>query len=144
MQVRIRHQTYGLLIFFGLIFGGMWMLTGCISTVRETKRIGEPEFEIVEKDAVPEEFLRVIKEEQETPFCLTYTDHGELYLARGYGRKDKTGYSVEVSELYETENAVVFHTSLLGPEKGEKTKEIATYPYVVVKLKDVKKTVEFD
>ena len=55
MQVRIRRQTYGLLIFFGLIFGGMWMLTGCISTVRETKRIGEPEFEIVEKDAVPEE-----------------------------------------------------------------------------------------
>ena len=132
MQVRIRHQTYGILIFFGLIFGGMWMLTGCISTVRETKRIGEPEFEIVEKDAVPEEFARVIR------------DQGELYLARGYGRQDKTGYSVEVSELYETENAVVFHTRLMGPEKSEKTKEIATYPYVVVRMKDGKKSVEFD
>ena len=144
MQLRIRHQTYGILIFLGLIFGGMWMLTGCISTVRETKRIGEPEFEIVEKDAVPEEFARVIREEREKPFCLTYADQGELYLARGYGRQDKTGYSVEVSELYETENAVVFHTRLMGPEKSEKTKEIATYPYVVVRMKDGKKSVEFD
>lgn len=139
MQVRIRHLTYGFLILFG-----MWLLTGCISTVRETKRIGEPKFAVVEKDAVPEEFARVIREEQEEPFCLTYADQGELYLARGYGRQEKTGYSVEVSELYETENAVVFHTRLMGPKKGEKTKEIATYPYVVVKLKDGKKPVEFD
>ena len=58
--------------------------------------------------------------------------------------EDKTGYSVEVSELYETENAVVFHTRLMGPEKSEKTKEIATYPYVVVRMKDGKKSVEFD
>ena len=51
---------------------------------------------------------------------------------------------MEVSELYETENTVVFHTRLMGPEKSEKTKEIATYPYVVVRMKDGKKSVEFD
>ena len=30
-------------------------------------------------------------------------------------------------------------TSLLGPEKGEKTKDVVTYPYVVVKLKKTEK-----
>lgn len=67
-----------------------------------------------------------------------------MYLARGYGKQEKTGYRVEVSALYETENTIVFHTTLFGPEKGEKTKETATYPYVVVRMKDMKKMVEFD
>ena len=76
----------------------------------------------MEKDAVPEEFARVIREEREKPFCLTYAEQGELYLARGYGRQDKTGYSVEVSELYETENAVVFHTRLMGRKRAKRRK----------------------
>lgn len=119
-------------------------LTGCVTTIRETKRIGEPEFTVLKEEDVPKEFSDRIKEEQETPFCLAYEDRGELYLARGYGKQEKTGYRVEVSALYETENTIVFHTTLFGPEKGEKTKETATYPYVVVRMKDMKKMVEFD
>ena len=56
----------------------------------------------------------------------------------------KTGYSVEVTELYETENAIFIHTNLLGPGKEEETKEITTFPYVVVKLKLIDKNVVFD
>uniref|UniRef100_UPI000B10F40E hypothetical protein n=1 Tax=Mediterraneibacter glycyrrhizinilyticus TaxID=342942 RepID=UPI000B10F40E len=67
------------------------MLTGCISTVRETKRIGEPEFEIVEKDAVPEEFARVIREEREKPFCLTYADQANCILPEAMEDRTKPG-----------------------------------------------------
>ena len=66
------------------------------------------------------------------------------FLLEGYGAQLKTGYSVEVTGLYETSNAVYFHTNLLGPEKGEETKEITTFPYVVVMLEAIEKNVVFD
>ena len=53
--------------------------------------------------------------------------------------EDTTGYSVEVNDLYETEDAVFIHTTLLGPEAGEDIKEISTFPYVVVKLEYIDK-----
>ena len=61
-----------------------------------------------------------------------------------HNKRLKTGYSVEVEGLYETSNAIYFHTNLLGPEKGEETKEITTFPYVVVMLDAIDKTVVFD
>ena len=51
---------------------------------------------------------------------------------------------MEVRELYETEDAVRIRTNLLGPEKGEETKEITTFPYVVVQLEYIEKDVIFD
>ena len=51
---------------------------------------------------------------------------------------------MEVEGLYETSNAIYFHTNLLGPEKGEETKEVTTFPYVVVMLDAIDKTVVFD
>ena len=93
---------------------------------------------------VPAEFKTVIEEKKAEPFKLTYADQGILYIAEGYGTQPTTGYSVEVEELYETEDAVHIHTNLMGPEKGEETKEIATFPYVVVQLDDIKKDVLFD
>ena len=99
---------------------------------------------MLNKQEVPEEFGEVIEEKKPTPFCLTYMDQGFLYIAEGYGAQPKTGYSVAVTELYETNEAVYFHTNLLGPEKGEDTKEITTFPYVVVKLEAVEKPVVFE
>ena len=46
--------------------------------------------------------------------------------------------------LYETEDAVCIHTSLMGPEKGEETEETVTYPYVVVQLEYIGKDVIFN
>ena len=55
-------------------------------------------------------------------------------LAEGYGACPTTGYTIEVKELYETEHAVCLHTSLMGPATGEETKEITTFPYIVVEI----------
>lgn len=120
------------------------VLTGCISRPQKTQKLRDLEFTVLDKDDVPEELKEQIVENQHIPFRLTYTDQGKLYIAEGYGAQLKTGYSVEVTELYETENAVYFHTNLLGPEKGEETKDITTFPYVVVMLDAVDKTVVFD
>ena len=120
------------------------LLSGCVSRPQKTQKLRDLEFTVLDKDAVPEEFALVIEENKAMPFKLTYADQGYLYIAEGYGAQPTTGYSVEVNGLYETEDAVYIHTNLLGPEKGEKTKEISTFPYVVVQTEYIDKTVLFD
>ena len=120
------------------------MATGCVTRRQETEKIRDLEFTMIDKEMVPQEFKTVIEEKKAEPFKLTYADQGILYIAEGYGTQPTTGYSVEVKELYETAEAVYIQTSLLGPEKGEETKEIATYPYVVVQLESIEKDVLFD
>lgn len=122
----------------------LFMLTGCVSRPQKTEKLRDLEFTVMNKEDVPEEFQKIIVENQDMPFRLTYMDQGKLYIAEGYGAQLKTGYSVEVTGLYETENAIYFHSSLLGPEKGEETKEITTFPYVVVVLDAIEKRVVFD
>ena len=89
---------------------------------------------VIDREDEPEELSAMIEEEKEHPFRVIYADQGELYIAEGYGEQPTTGYSVAVKELYETKDAVRIRTNLLGPEKGEDIKEIATFPYVVVQL----------
>ena len=50
---------------------------------------------------------------------MTYSDEEKLYIVTGYGPQETGGYSIQVKELYLTENAIVFDTELSGPEKGE-------------------------
>lgn len=120
------------------------ILTGCVSRPQKTEKLRDLEFTVLNKEDVPEELKEQILQNQDMPFRLTYTDQGKLYIAEGYGAQLKTGYSVEVTGLYETANAVYIHTNLLGPQKGEETKEITTFPYVVVMLEAIDKTVIFD
>ena len=122
----------------------IFMLTGCVSRPQKTEKLRDLEFTVMSKEDVPEEFQEQILQHQDLPFRLTYTDQGRLYIAEGYGAQLKTGYSVEVEGLYETSNAIYFHTNLLGPEKGEETKEVTTFPYVVAMLDAIDKTVVFD
>lgn len=135
MKIILRCLTVFLLLF---------TLTGCVSKPLKTEKLRDLEFTVVDKLSVPKEFQEIIETNKHEQFKLTYADGGELYIAEGYGAQLKTGYSVEVTGLYETENAVYIHTNLLGPEKGEETKEITTFPYVVVKLKYIEKQVVFD
>lgn len=120
------------------------LMTGCVSRPLKTEKLRDLEFTVMDKEKVPDEFKTAILENRDMPFKLTYADQGYLYIAEGYGPKQKSGYSVEVTGLYETENAVYIHTNLLGPEKGEKTQDAVTYPYVVVRLEFIDKNVVFD
>lgn len=122
----------------------LFTLTGCVSEPVKTEKLRDLEFTVLDKLSVPDEFQALVEEKKEKPFRLTYADAEELYIAEGYGAQLKTGYSVEVTELYETENTIFIHTNLLGPGKEEETKEITTFPYVVVKLKLIDKNVVFD
>ena len=78
-----------------------------------------------------------MKEKQKEPFQMTYATDGYLYIAKGYGTQGTSGYSIRVTEVYEAAEGIVFSSELLGPAKDEPVLQVETYPYVVVKLKDL-------
>lgn len=122
------------------------LLTGCgvekLETM-ESEKLGDIAFTVVDKLDIPEELAGKIKEEKGSVMKRTYGDDGSLYLARGYGEQESTGYSIEVKELYETQNAICMETELHGPRKGESVIKKPTYPYIVVKIKYSEKRVVF-
>lgn len=132
-----------------LIFGLMILcfsicFTGCIEKIPKTEKVRDLTFTVLAEKEIPEELRMQIEEKKEKPFCMSYEDSGILYIAEGYGVQPKTGYSVEVAEFYETENAVYFHSRLMGPEKGTDIEETKTFPYVVIASDLVGKNVVFD
>lgn len=120
------------------------LITGCVKQTDTSEKLRDLKFTVLDKEAVPSELSQAIDGEKEDPFKLSYADQGVLYIAQGYGGQPTSGYSVEVNELYETKDAVCIHTTLMGPEKGEETKETVTYPYVVVQLEYIGKDVVFN
>lgn len=121
-----------------------YLLGGCISKVEKSPKLRDVKYTIVEKEDIPPEMAGEIERQKEKPFHLVYSDQGKTYLVEGYGACHTTGYSIEVNELYETEHTICFHTSLMGPAAGEETKEITTFPYLVVQIEETEKEVEFD
>lgn len=120
------------------------LLTGCTAEKIDDSKQRDIEFTVMKEEEIPPELESEIEESRDTPFKLSYGDKGYLYIAHGYGRQATSGYSVEVTELYETENAIYIHTNLIGPSKEEEIIEKATYPYVVVKIEYSEKHVVFE
>lgn len=127
-----------------LCVGLLCLSAGCATEELSTEKLRDIEFTVVPKKDIPEELEEMIDEKDEAPFKLTYSDDGNLYIAVGYGKQPTSGYSIEVKELYETENAIYIHTNLIGPSKDEKVLERPTYPYIVVKLEFIDKNVVFE
>ena len=86
----------------------------------------------------------MIAEKETQVFKLTYADQGALYVAEGYGEQSTSGYSIEVKDCYETENAVYVRTNLMGPAKDEQIVETETYPYIVIKMEFIDKNIVFE
>lgn len=108
------------------------------------EKIRDLEYTVIAEDNIPQELLAKIEERKEDTFKLTFEDQGFLYICVGYGTQQTGGYSIAVNDLYETANAVYIDTNLIGPSPEEKSKQVASYPYVVVKMEFVEKPVVFE
>ena len=122
----------------------LMLCQGCSVNKMNTEKIRDVEITVLEEEKIPEEFLTQIEEKKSGPFKITYADKDALYIARGYGEQKTSGYSIEVKECYETENAIYIHTNLIGPSKEEKIVEAKTFPYVAVKMQFIDKNVVFE
>lgn len=117
---------------------------GCSAEKLSTDKLRDIDFTVVEKENIPEELEAMIAEKETQVFKLTYADQGALYVAEGYGEQSTSGYSIEVKDCYETENAVYVRTNLMGPAKDEKIVETETYPYIVIKMEFIDKNIVFE
>lgn len=137
--------------------GGNLLLTGCLilwvlvvhvmtgcSVTRENKdKVRDLDFTVTAAEQLPEELRKLTEEKKISPFKLTYTNDGGLYIAVGYGEQPSGGYSIVVNELYLTENAIVIDTELKGPESAEESGTEKSYPYVVVQTEYLEQPVIF-
>ena len=119
-------------------------ITGCSVQKDDKEKIRDIPFTVTSESKIPEELVRMIEEKKQNPFEITYGEEGYLYIAKGYGTKESSGYSIEVEECYETSNLICVRTNLLGPPKGEEIQEVDTFPYIVIKIEYSEKYVEFE
>ena len=124
------------------------LLSGCSFGTIEEQKTGDVIYEIVKKEEIPEQLKEEIKEAGKKEMWISYADTGKeeayLYVVRGYGTQQTTGYSIEVNACYETVDTVVIRTTLLGPEKKEKIHKKKTYPYIVIKMPYTEKQIIYE
>lgn len=130
-------------ILFILTLSLILMVTGCKSEKPEEKKLKDLDFTVLGDNEIPMELKQIIEENKHEVAKTTYVDMGELYIIICYGDQPTTGYSIEVNELYETENTITIKTTLKGPDKNEQVLKLVTAPYIVVKLENIEKTVVY-
>lgn len=119
------------------------MLWGCGSIHTTEAKLSDLDYTVVSNDNIEEDIQKLIDEKKENPFQMTYSDGNYKYIVIGYGRQETGGYSIQVREVYDTENTICVLTDLLGPEKGEEQVMEPSYPYIVIKIENLDKTVVF-
>ena len=118
-------------------------LSGCSIQTNEQEKLRDLEYTIVEEGKASEGLEAILEEKRKGEFKLTYEEEGQLYLCIGYGEQNTSGYSIAVNELYLSENAIYFDTSLIGPSKEEQVAEVSSYPCLVARTEYVDKPVVF-
>ncbi len=120
------------------------LLSGCTVTKIEEEKLRDIEYTIVKEEEQPEEVQVLIADNLEGRMQMSYVDQGMEYIIIGYGIQETSGYSIEVLEMYETENALYVRTNLLGPFSGEEVVEAPTYPYIVIRIEENEKLIVYE
>lgn len=122
----------------------VWLLvcSGCKSIKIEEAEREQISYTVIAQEDVPKEIESLIEEKKMESFQLTFKSGGELYLFKGYGQQMCGGYSIQVTDLSESENAIFFETKLIGPT-DENIGSEPSYPYIGVKMEYINKPVQF-
>jgi len=135
----MKHRAY---IF--LILAMLLCLSGCNVLKKEDgEKVRDLEFTVVGETDIPQQLQTILTEKKAQPFKLTFTDEQNLYIVVGYGPQQTGGYSIQVQELYLTDNAIVLDTELLGPQKEETVAPEASYPVIILRTELLENPVIF-
>ena len=115
----------------------------CRMTV-DMEKLRDVSYEVVEEEYIPSEIYQCIEKDMDEINRKSYVCSGELYIVVCYGAQPTEGYSIEVNKLYESTNAIIVETTLIGPSRQEKVEEVISYPYIVLKVENLDKTVVFN
>lgn len=117
-------------------------LAGCQFIKIEEGERTPLEYTIVKQEEIPAEAAELMEQKKENAFQMTYQVGGVRYLMKGYGQQLTGGYSIQVEEVSESENAVFCKTRLIGPSEDQAGSE-PSYPCIVLKITDTSKPVQF-
>lgn len=126
---------------------GLALLAGIFSGCRaceQEERIADMEYTVLRPEEVPEELANKIEHVKEEEFQLSYDDGEYLYMAKGYGKRNSSGFQISVKDVYITEHNLVLDTEITGPKEGQDVVEKKTTPYIVVKMETIEKQVVFE
>ena len=129
-----------------LILGCVFLLlymTGCALQTKE-KKLRDVEYTVVGAGDVPQELQEEINKIKDEEFQLTYDDGAYLYMAKGYGTRESSGYNISVQQVYLTEHTIVFETQITGPAEGTDAANKETTPYIVIKTERLDGQVIFE
>lgn len=129
-----------------LILGCVFLLlcmTGCALQTKE-KKLRDVEYTVVGAGDVPQELQEEINKIKDEEFQLTYDDGAYLYMAKGYGTRESSGYNISVQQVYLTEHTIVFETQITGPAEGTDAANKETTPYIVIKTERLDRQVIFE
>ncbi len=116
---------------------------GC-SSEKSIDKIKDIEFTVVEDKDIPKELKDIIEKKKQSEFRLTYNNEQDMYLVRGYGAQSTSGYSIKVQELFLAEDAIYLSTELTGASQQDLVSQVVSYPYIVVKIEFMDKSVIFN
>lgn len=91
-----------------------------------SKKLNDVDYTIVSSQETPKEVIKIIEERKEKEFKVTYSDEQYTYIVIGYGKQKYSGYSITVTNLYETANAVFVKLNLRGRKNIRKRRKIHT------------------
>ncbi len=128
----------------GVLLLALLFLNGCSVEKTGQKKVKDLDFTLMEDGQIPEELKTLIEEKKTSEMKITLDDGEVKYIVVGYGTQKTGGYSIAVDELYLTENAIHINTTLIGPSKGEAVQEAESFPYVVLKIEYLDKSVVFE
>lgn len=129
-----------------LALAALWTIlaSGCSVERTDPVKIEDLPYTILEESQIPEELANLIEEKKTQRFQVTFDTGNNRYIAVGYGTQATGGYSISVEELYLSTNAIYLNTNLIGPLKGEPVTEAESYPYLVIQIEYLDKSVVFE
>ena len=100
-------------------------------------------YEIVSGSDVPHKVNEKIYKEREKGFGFSYRDNEGMYIAFGFGRQNTGGFSIQLAAVKENEEEILIEAKLIAPAPEEVVSTSPSYPYMILKMKDTSKNVEF-
>lgn len=119
------------------------LVCGCTVVPKTRESLTKLEYEVVDPRVLPKELEERIEEKKDEGFELVYRDMDAVYIAKGYGKKEREKYCIEIVSCVENETLIYWKTILHGPE-GEGIVCETAYPFCVIKVGYSEKMVVFE
>lgn len=132
------------IILAGLVAMCIMLLTACDMEHIDNEKIRDLDYVVLEEENIPEEVYEQVVNDMDE-FCRkAYVCSDVLYIVVCYGAQPTEGYTINVDYLYESSNAILVETTLKGPSGMDNVEEVISYPYVVLQVENIDKTVVFN